>query len=430
MWTEQRRILPSRLFWKLFAAFTLATGTSFLVGIQLVIWGTPTTRAPQAPFETSFRIAHVIQDEGLAAALPLLRQEQASGEVALFLLNGKWVAGARTVRSPSTRMDLTSPNGERFRLLAGPPEAIQPNRAAPLILGAFVSLFFSVAVAWYLARPLTLLSRGFRAAAAGEFKTRVHPLVGKRRDEIADLTCEFDSMADQLEHLQVAQERLLHDISHELRSPLARLYVAIGLLQQAPERLPAMLGRVEREAHRLDMLIEQLLALARLKARTPDLPATSVDVIDLISAIVDDANFEARGKPCRVIFHANGSFVTAAHEELLYRAFENIIRNAIKFSSVDGTVSVELSDEGDLLTARVRDNGPGVPAEALSQIFEPFKRYDQNDGSTASGFGLGLAIAKQAVEHHGGSIRAIANPSGKGLEVEVKIPQDMKKNRS
>ena len=139
---------------------------------------------------------------------------------------------------------------------------------------------------------------------------RLERRIGSRRDEIADLTREFDSMAAQLQQLLALQERLLHDISHELRSPLARLQVAIGLLRQAPEDLPAMLVRVEREAERLNQLIEEILTFARLKSGTAELSMARVDVIDLLTAIADDANFEAQIKGCEVVFKPTGSFVT------------------------------------------------------------------------------------------------------------------------
>ena len=413
-------IRPGRLFWKLLIAFTLATGTSFLIGVGLFELARPFTGPAQTPIATPAQNAQVLRNQGIAATLPLLRTPEAAGSLGLFRSDGTWLAGARETARDGLALDLISRDGGRYRLMVSPAHAFQINRTYPLIIGAFVSLFFSAGMAWYLARPLTLLSRGFQAVGAGRLATRVHPLVGSRRDEIADLTREFDGMAAQLQKLLAAQERLLHDISHELRSPLTRLEVAIGLLRQSPEKLPDMLARVEREADRLDQLIGELLTLARLKAGTPDIAAAPVDIIDLLTEIVDDANFEARGKSCEVQLAAPASFVTVAHGELLYRALENIIRNAVKFSPPQARIDIRAEITGDLLQIRVVDRGPGVPDDMIAEIFEPFKRLEHGDGARATGFGLGLAIARFAIERHDGTIAA---RSDGGLTVEVRLPR-------
>jgi signal transduction histidine kinase len=340
---------PGRLFWKLFIAFLLASGTSFLIGAGL-----------------------------FAFVRPL----------------------------PADRMAF---------------DALPLNRTMPLVIGTFVSLLFSAGLAWYLARPITHLSRGFRSIAAGELTTRVHPLVGTRRDEIADLTRDFDGMAAQLQQLLATQERLFHDVSHELRSPLTRLQMAIGLLRQSPEKLPDMLARVEREAERLNRLIEELLTLARLKSSTAEFDSGPVDLIDLLTAIVDDANFEGRGKGCEIRYRPAAPFVTVGNGDLLYRAFENIIRNAIRFSPPHACVDVTAEVTADRAVIRIRDRGRGVPTAMLLDIFEPFKRVDA-EGADMSGFGLGLAIAKYAVERHGGSIHALPGDGG-GLMMEIALPR-------
>ncbi len=414
-------VRPGRLFWKLFAAFTLATGTSFFVGVYLMEFLKPNA-APIVPdFETPVRIAATLQDHGVDAALPLLRQDEPVGRIALVTRDGVWVAGARNVDGNAPGVNVTSPDGTAYRLRVRPSDPFDPNGTVPLVIGAFVSLFFSAGVAWYLARPLTHLSRGFRDIAAGHLATRLHRRIGSRRDEIADLTREFDSMAAQLQQLLAAQERLLHDISHELRSPLARLQVAIGLLRQAPEDLPDMLVRVEREAERLNQLIEEILTLARLKAGTTELSMTRVDAIDLLTAIVDDANFEAQTKGCEVRFKPTGSFVTMAYGELLYRAYENVIRNAVKFSPEKSRIDVRAEVRGDVLEVQIIDHGLGIPPDMLSEMFEPFKRADHSEETGATGFGLGLAIAKYAVNRHGGTIVARPGPQEHGLIVEITI---------
>lgn len=340
---------PGRLFWKLFIAFLMASGTSFLIGAGL--------------FEL-----------------------------------------ARADSGPQVRI-----------------ETLPFNRTTPLLIGTLVSLAFSAGLAWYLARPITHLSRGFRAITAGQLSTRVHPLVGTRRDEIADLTRDFDGMAAQLQHLLVTQERLFHDVSHELRSPLTRLQLAIGLLRQSPDKLPDMLLRVEREAERLNHLIAELLTLARLKSGTAEFDASPVDLIDLLTAIIDDAKFEGRAKQCDIRYSPSAPFVTMGNGDLLYRAFENVIRNAVKFSPDRAAVDVTADITADRAVVRVSDHGRGVPAASLADIFEPFKRIEA-EGADMSGFGLGLAIAKYAIERHGGSIQAMPADGG-GLTMEITLPR-------
>lgn len=303
-----------------------------------------------------------------------------------------------------------------------PPKG-QPSRLVPLIAGAVASLFFSAALAWYLARPLSHLSRAFRAAGEGQLGTRIKPLMGRRRDEIADLAGEFDRMASQLEHLLQSQQRLLHDISHELRSPLTRLQVAIGLLHQAPEQTTEMIARVGREAERLDTLIEELLTLSRLDAAAPELPRARVDLMELLAAIAEDASFEAEARGCSVQLEGGGSYVDEVSAEMLYRAFENVIRNAIKFTASNTTVRIRADPGPDALRVMVLDCGPGVADEMLTEIFEPFKR-GENDPERAPGFGLGLAIAKRAIELHGGSISAHGSV-GRGLCIDMRLPRQV-----
>ena len=245
--------------------------------------------------------------------------------------------------------------------------------------------------------------------------------MGKRRDEIVELAGDCDRMAGQLKALVQAQQNLLHDISHELRSPLTRMHAAIGLMRQQPDRHD-MLQRVERESRRMDDLIEQLLTLARAQARQGDGAFASVDVTELLAQIVEDARFEAGMKRCQVTLQAQGAFLILGHEELLYRAFENIIRNAVRYTAV-GTevlVSAVLAPGGQWLQVSVSDHGPGVDPARLKRIFEPF---DRGTDSSDDGFGLGLAIAQRAIVLHGGSITALAATSG-GLRVRIELPQN------
>lgn len=415
-------IRPGRLFWKLFAAFTLAIISSFLIGIVLAEWMRPNA-APVVPaFETPVRIAELIQTQGVEAARPMIAQNEPYGRMALTTAQGEWIAGDRSITAAAPSMSVRAPDGALYALRVRPSDPFDPNLVMPMVIGALVALLFSAGVAWYLARPLTHLSGGLKQAAAGELGTRLHPLVGSRRDEIADLTREFDGMATQLQELLSSQQRLLHDVSHELRSPLARLQVAIGLLRQSPDDREIMEGRVEREAERLNQLIEELLTLSRLKSGMSELNSAPVDVIDLLAAIVDDANFEGGAKNCTVDLVAPDSFITLADGELLYRAYENIIRNAVKFSPHDAVVRVNASLRNGGLLVEVEDSGPGVPADLIDRIFDPFQRFDGSDQAGPTGFGLGLAISKFAVEKHQGSLVARRRGSQGGLIFEILIP--------
>ena len=320
--------------------------------------------------------------------------------------------------------------GERmgFRL-DGPPEGHRPpfeRRGPPppspwlaIAIGLVASVVFSALLAWYLARPIRNLRWAFGAVADGQLDTRVGPLMGARRDEIADLGGDFDRMAHQIQSLVGAQRRLLHDVSHELRSPLARLQAAIGLARQDPAKLEATLDRIEREAGRLDELVGQLLTIARLDAGTRDSRVERIELVDLAAAIADDARFEARAHGRELVFEGQGEAEAEVRIELVQRAFENVIRNGVKYTAEGSSVSVVASVAGGQFVLRVADRGPGVPEADLEAIFEPF--YRSASGLGAGGFGLGLAIARRAVAAHGGRIHA-ANREGGGLVMEIVLP--------
>lgn len=293
----------------------------------------------------------------------------------------------------------------------------------PVISAVVAVLLISLVLAWYLSHPLRHLSWALRRLSEGRLDTRVVPLMSGRRDEIADLARDFDHMATRIEQLAQAKRTLLHDISHELRSPLTRLQAAIGLLRQDPAQASAMIERIMRESERLEMLIEALLTLHRLDAGPTDAPAQRVDVIELLQAIADDADFEARASQRTLRFEASGSFVTKAYGELLYRAFENVIRNALKYSPTGSEIEVfsRISDVDGMLVTTVQDRGPGVPPEMLEAIFEPFTRVAGSE--SVRGTGLGLAVARRAMLLHGGSIAATLREGG-GLLVTLSLPRN------
>lgn len=292
---------------------------------------------------------------------------------------------------------------------------------APLVSGGLAVLLVGAVLAWYLSRPLHHLRRALHQAAEGDLNIRVEPLMGGRRDEIADLAREFDRMASRLQQLTESRKQLLHDISHELRSPLTRMEAAIGLMRQDPAQTPAMVERIARESGRLDALIEELLTLHRLEAGATASKGDRVDVIELLRAIADDAEFEARAISRSVLLDAPGEFVTVVNGELIYRALENIVRNAVKFTRPGTAVEIvaRIAADGTELIVQVNDRGPGVPQNKLEAIFEPFTRVEGSED--VSGVGLGLAIARRAVTLHGGRVEAAPRDNG-GLIITIRIP--------
>lgn len=220
-----------------------------------------------------------------------------------------------------------------------------------------------------------------------------------------------------------AQRSLLHDVSHELRSPLARLQAAIGLARQAPQKIEGSLDRIEREAQRVDSLVEQLLTLARLESHGSDQSrqrAEPCDLVDLVASIAADAHFEAQASGRTVAFTSHGEALGSVRAELIDRAVENVVRNAVKYTEPGTTVEVRAeAGAGDpVFVVRVADRGPGVPEADLETIFEPFYR---GAGRAGAGFGLGLAISRRAVEAHGGRVTA-RNREGGGLVIEISLP--------
>lgn len=311
-------------------------------------------------------------------------------------------------------MGVTPPPGDPVLKVSGLP-------VVPMVIAVLASLFFGGFLAWYLSRPLEHLRWGLQRMAEGQLGTRVEPLMKGRRDEIADLAHDIDGMAAQLQAMIAARDRLLHDISHELRSPLSRIQAAIGLHKQGSSQEGVMVERVERETQRLDALIDEMLTLHRLTAAAP-VSRSAVDVIELLHDIAADADFEGRAMKRSVSIETPERFIAEVDGELLYRAFENVIRNAVKHTVEGSTVNVRarVLAEGKRLEVVITDHGPGVPPDMLEAIFEPFVRIDQRE--VARGAGLGLAIARSAVLAHGGMIEASLAGNG-GLQIRIALPR-------
>ncbi len=446
-----------RLFWKFFFSYWLALVVAVLgVGTSVWLYGRFETRVgpslasgPPVVFLVGTGAA-TLRAGGVPILRALIADWATSGKGYLFAVDsqGREILGrdvppdalarahqlveAGTAPEVAQRVALT--DGESY-LLFVPAAAVSPSDRfmlrrqphapwLPLVTGIVASLGFGALLAWYVARPIRHLRGAFASLAEGRLETRVAPLIGRRRDEVADLGRDFDRMALRLQQLITAQRRLLHDVSHELRSPLARLQAAIGLARQSPQKAEPLLERIEREAERVDELVGELLTLARLDEGVTDGLAERVertDVLDLIAAVVADAHFEAQASGRAVRLRAEGSLLADVRVGLLQRALENVIRNAVRFTREGSEVEVEagLAAGGQSLAIRVADRGPGVPESELGAIFQPF--YRSASGAGTPGFGLGLAIARRALEAHGGRVEA-RNREGGGLTLELVLP--------
>jgi two-component system sensor histidine kinase CpxA len=281
-------------------------------------------------------------------------------------------------------------------------------------------------LARYLTTPLLKLRATTNELAEGNLGARVATKLTKRRDEVGQLGRDFNVMAQRLESMVMAQQRLLGDISHELRSPLARLGVALGLARQrAGVEADGALNRIERESDNLNEMIRQLLTLTKLESGTDSRKRTNVDLDALVREVADDADFEARSLNRTVRVVAAEKCSINGVEELLRSAVENVVRNAVRFTPEGTAVEVALRKQngaGDnFAVISVRDRGNGVPAEALEKIFQPFYRTeDARDRQSGGGTGLGLAITERAVRMHGGTVQA-SNSADGGLAVEMRL---------
>ncbi len=271
-------------------------------------------------------------------------------------------------------------------------------------------------LAFHLTRPVRNLQRAVERFGRGDLSARAGSL---RRDELGQLARTFDRMAGRLETLLAAERRLLLDISHELRSPLARLGVAIELARTGDDT-EAALNRIQKEADRLNSLVGQLLQVTRAEGDPGSLRRDPIRLDQLVQQLVDDSALEAKARGCAVQYQSPEAVTVAGDPELLRRAVENVIRNAIRYSPRETAVEVTLARNNGRAVVAVRDHGPGVPEDALPRLFDPFYRVESDRNRTNGGIGLGLSIARRAIELYKGTIRARnVHP---GLEVELDLP--------
>ena len=301
------------------------------------------------------------------------------------------------------------------------------SEGVPFLLGLlFVVTILCFWLAYHIAAPIHGIQSAARRVAQGDLSARVPHAVSLRRDELAALAMDFDSMVERIEMLIRTQKKLLNSVSHELRSPLARLNVCLAMIRKhVPEEAVDTCERMERDVARIDTLMGQLLTLSRLEAGLSSGERENVNFTLLVQEVVADGNFEAQSLGKAVSLEASSSIVLERADSLALRsACENIVRNAIHFTRPGTKVKVALEIENPATSPQVlltvRDEGPGVPKDALQNIFSPFFRIN-GPRRQSQGNGLGLAIALEAVRLHHGTIVA-SNLDPTGLEIGVRLP--------
>lgn len=288
-----------------------------------------------------------------------------------------------------------------------------------LILAIIIIGLVSMGLAAVLTRPIRKLRNAVQVIAAGDLSARVS-ISG--RDEVSALATDFNLMAERLNEMLASQRQLVSDVSHELRSPLARLRIALELAERAKDPASA-LARIEKEADELEQLVTDLLSLARIDSGQFKLEKQPVPLCQLIKKIVADANYEGEARRRQVILKDCDDVVANGDPVLLNAAIENVVRNALRFTKDDSCVVINLRQKNSSIVITVDDQGDGVPEEALSLLFEPFARVAEARDRHTGGFGLGLAITGRTLLAHGGKAKADNRPGG-GLRVTLTLPQN------
>jgi two-component system sensor histidine kinase CpxA len=444
------------LYWKIFISFWLATLLFIFITAWIIghIAQKSSLPAQEQLFMDSYANAAVVTYESgeQIALLKWLNKIGISRHMTLYLLSSTGdIIGTETppknVKEISENLlkdqlsegilksgklivshEILSTSGKFYRLVAVSEKPLSHFVGIPwaglalrLILATFISGVICYFLSRYLTQPLRSLEMAAKSIARGKLSTRVGHLRGHHKDEIARLSDEFDRMAEQLEHLMSSKERLLQDISHELRSPLARLQIAIELGRNKTNHLAENeFKRMELECSRLNYLISEILDFARLDKLTTDLHLSLVNIPKLIQDIIKDANYECGAGLTRVYAGVIESCNLLLDQRLIHRAIENLVRNALHYSPTTEKVRVSAHQDETkkYLYIDVTDQGPGVPEEQLQKIFNPFYRVDASREKKTGGYGLGLAIASRAIQLHEGSIIASNNKQG-GLQVRI-----------
>lgn len=448
-----------KLFVKIFLWFL--TAVALMVGVIIFVTRTFQTQPMVSRYERSTRnqmivyggtatqIATAEGEAGVRTFLSRLSDLEPPREVNLVAADGTLLFGGtgviedsteligRTLTSGNAETDFSSeerslgaapvnfPDGRRFALVLQwerpvPQSLFFGSGLAYLRLGGLLltAILVCYALALYLTSPIRKLREAAQKIAEGNLQTRVAERVGRRRDELADLARDFDVMAERIESLITSQQRLNRDISHELRSPLARLNVALEIARQksSPETQP-ILDRIETESTRLNEMISRLLILAKLESGAEEVECVRLDLAEIVRDVAADADFEAQAKGKSVEVSSADSCPVMGSENLLRSAIENVLRNAVRYTADRTVVDVSLKSDNGHAVLRISDHGGGVPEEELANLFRPFYRIGEARERKTGGIGLGLAIAERAVKAHKGTITA-KNSNG-GLMIEI-----------
>jgi len=440
--------LFSRIFLLFLLAMTLIVGSSIATTFTIASRENESPEFQRRP-SLAIQASEVLAHDGVAALRNWLDiNKTVIGDRELFVVgpDGQDILGRRLPEGASRRLGMSrEPAPGNFRPSRAAPQIVASDGAIytvfttprrPSVFGALslpaisftilgIALVVSALTSWWLAEHLTApirrIQAGARALASESLDVRVSAGLEERKDELAVLARDFDAMADQLRANRGATTQLLRDISHELRSPLARMRVALGLARQPPADLSRQLDRLEREIERLDAMISQVLKLAHLHGTDALQQRERFDLGEVIEELVRDANFEGAVKNCRIDLQGMTESALFGSRELLRSAIENVLRNAVRYSPNDTAVQMTVSKSDGGLEILIRDHGPGVPAAELERIFEPFYRVAESRDRDSGGEGIGLAITSQVMKAHGGSAQAVNAPNG-GLEVRLRLP--------
>ncbi|MBB4575935.1 sensor histidine kinase [Rhizobium lentis] len=415
-----------RLFWKFFRIIWLTLAASLAAIILVVKLLQAVPFASELEHERRTLVlnltANILAEDGEAAAARFVTTSEKTQPLGLTLSKPAEADACAEKNTVTTRS--VPKDGVCYRLSVSAPAGSTFDSLGPFLPWLTILVASTIAagaLARYLIRPVVHLRDGLSALAHGRFDFRIGDKMAGRKDEVTALAYDFDASAARLQELQDAQQRLFHDVSHELRSPLSRLQAGVGVLRQNPAKLGAMLDRMDREVERLDTLVDEVLTLARLTAGSGrPLKTQTLDIIELLNEILGDAAFEAQARGVAITASVDGIFRAEVEGELIYRALENVVRNAVKYTAEHSRVAVSCETMADRLRICVTDQGPGVGRDEIERIFQPFSRG--KDAMPRGGYGLGLAIARQAIERHGGRVHAWLPEAG-GLAITLELPR-------
>lgn len=436
-----------RIFWKLFLAFWTTTIVMVVISVWLttVVGRNTIGQVDRSEIANAAQsIAREIGQRGMDALTPEAIKKHKTSGVRLVVHDGNgamvvgrmrrdtitekltaWLAGIS-----AKQVQVTDPSGQRFTVSTYahgnvPRRLVQQYQWFRFLLMVTVSGIFCYLIARYIFAPILAINRTSQLLSDGELTARVPARVCKRSDEFGSLGRNYNGMASRLVSQIDTQAQLLRDVSHELRSPLTRLQVALGLIEKSGESVNAKsIARIETEASRLEDMISRILSVARMDSDEQEHAFEPVELVELVSKVVRDASFEGSATNKHVKLNLATPVQTMANVELLQSAIENVVRNALRYTTPEHPVEVSVgrvSGDSRQIQITVSDGGPGVPEEDVDRLFDPFFRVSDARDRKSGGAGLGLSIADRAVHVHGGTIEAENRLSG-GLQVTIRMP--------